>query len=480
MTVELVGLTLAQASAGLDEGQFSSIELVTACLDRIEAFGSQLNCFVEIAAEEAMAQATLADEQRKQGQSDGPLQGIPLAVKDMFFNSGKVSSMGSRLGSKFVPTTTASVLKKLESAGAISIGTLHMAEFAAGPTGQNDYLGFCKNPWNQTHITGGSSSGSGCAVAARMVYGSIGSDTGGSIRLPAGMCGVVGLKPTHGLVSRHGGMPRCWSLDVFGPIARTAMDCALLLEAIEGFDQNDPATYVAHRRINSARLGKSLKGIRVGLPGNCFASNAAPEVVQALDDVLDVLREVGCTVVPIDLPPTEPIYALTQIVNKAEAAALHSAWLAAYGDEYGMSTKTRMEAGFYIPATLYLWALTARPNILRGFVESVFTNVDVLLLPLLAQEVPAIADVDLTVSGDVPATIDRITRYTRWVSYLGLPAIVAPCGFSRNRLPISFQLMGRPYSEQLLLDLVHQYEGMTAWHRRAPALEALPTSQEGG
>jgi len=474
MSAGLSELTLAQARAGLEEGRFSSVELVTACLERVEAFGPQLNCFVAVAADAALAQAASADERRRRGEHVGSLQGIPVAVKDMFFRSGKVSSMGSRLGSKFVPTTTASVLEKLDEAGAISIGTLHMSEFAAGPTGQNDYLGFCRNPWNQAHITGGSSSGSGCAVAARMVYGSIGSDTGGSIRLPAGMCGVVGLKPTYGLVSRHGAMPRCWSLDVFGPIARSALDCALLLEAIEGFDRNDPASYAPHRRVDSGQLGGALKGIRVGLPRNCFASDSDPEVAQALEAALDVLRAAGCAIVPVDLPDTQPIYALTQIVNKAEAAALHAEWLAAYGEEYGMPTRTRMEAGFYIPAPLYIWALTARPKILRGFVESVFTVADVVMLPLLEQEVPAIADVDMTASGDVPAIVDRITRNTRWISYLGLPAIVAPCGFSRRRLPISFQLLGRPYSEQLLLDLVHRYEDMTAWHRRVPELDALP------
>jgi aspartyl-tRNA(Asn)/glutamyl-tRNA(Gln) amidotransferase subunit A len=286
------------------------------------------------------------------------------------------------------------------------------------------------------------------------------------------MCGVVGLKPTHGLVSRHGGMPRCWSLDVFGPIARTALDCALLLEAIEGVDPDDPATYAPHTSVRASQLGGSLKGLRVGLPRNCFLSDAAPEVVQALEEALAALRELGCTVVPVDLPAAAPIYALTQIVNKAEAAALHAKWMGTYYDDYGLSARSRIEAGFHIPAPLYLWALAARPKVLRAFAEAVFTRVDALMLPLLTEPVPSIAEVDMTASADVPAVIDRITRCTRWVSYLGLPAIAAPCGFSDGQLPISFQLLGRPYAEQLLLDLVHQYQSVTTWHRRVPPLMA--------
>lgn len=472
MNVDPATMTLAEASRGLEQGAFSSAEITWACLDRIDAFGPQLNCFVEVTAEAALAQAKAADGQLRAGERRGALHGIPLAEKDMFFRAGRTSSMGSKLGTRFVPKVTATVLQRLDAAGAVSVGRLHMAEFAAGPTGQNEYLGSCRNPWNLQHISGGSSSGSGSAVAARMVYGSIGSDTGGSIRLPAGMCGVVGLKPTHGVVSRHGGMPRCWSLDVFGPIARTALDCALLFEAIQGEDPEDPVTCVPRTSVRAAQLGSSLRGVRIGLPRNRYLSDASPDVVQALEDALAALREAGCIVVPVDLPETEPIYALTQIVNKSEAAALHARWLGLHHDEYGLSSRSRMEAGMQIPATLYLWALAARPRQLRAFAEAVFTRVDALMLPLLTEEVPTIADVDMTLAKDVPAVIDRITRCTRWVSYLGLPAVVAPCGVSQRELPISFQLLGRPYAEQLLLDLVHQYQGLTTWHRRAPPLVA--------
>jgi aspartyl-tRNA(Asn)/glutamyl-tRNA(Gln) amidotransferase subunit A len=474
MARELTHLTLAQAAAGLRKGDFSSLELVRACLYRIEQFGPGLNCFVRVAAEDAMRQARQADAQRKHGRGLGALHGIPLAEKDMFFQAGQTSSMGSKLGRRFVPSDTATVRRKLEAAGAISIGALHMSEFAAGPTGQNEYLGSCRNPWNLEYISGGSSSGSGCAVAARMVYGALGSDTGGSIRLPAGMCGVVGLKPTHGLVSRHGGMPRCWSLDVFGPIARNALDCALLLEVIEGLDEHDPATYTPHTRIRSDRLGESVKGVRIGVPRKGFAAENDPEVAQALQDALAVLQAAGCVIVPIDFPATEPIFALTQIVNKAEAAALHAEWLGAYPDEYGMSAKTRIEAGFYIPAPLYLWALSARPGILRDFAASVFPSVDAAMLPLMPRTVPSIADVRMKASGDVPAIVDAVTRHTRWVNYLGLPAVAAPCGFSKSGLPISFQLLGRPYSEQLLLNLAHRHEQSTGWHHCAPVLERFP------
>jgi len=443
---------------------------VDACLTRIEQFRADLNCFVEVRATDARQQADAVDREIDAGCYRGPLHGIPVAEKDMFFSPGKPSTMGSALGNAFVPKTRATVLDRMQAAGAVSLGTLHMSEFAAGPTGQNEYLGSCRNPWNTAYISGGSSSGSASAVAARFIYGSLGSDTGGSIRLPAGMCGVVGLKPTHGVVSRHGVMPRCWSLDSVGPIARTSLDCALLLQAFAGRDEADPATYPDRGSVFPDQLAETLPSLRIGLTSLPSETGVGAEVSRAVEAAADVLAGQGCEVVPIDLPSTSDVYALTQIVNKAEAATLHARWLLSCPERYGLSARARMEAGFHIPAPFYLAALAARPRVLRDFGERVFTKVDVVALPVLQREVPSISEVDMKTSSDVPHIVDQITSCTRWVSYLGLPAITAPCGFSNHGLPIGIQLLGRPYSEHSLLALVHRYQMATDWHERVPQI----------
>ena len=468
-------MTLAATSNALQHGEVTSCQLVEACLARIRQYQRAVNCFIDVRPDNAWQQAEVADREIGARRYRGPLHGIPLAEKDMFFTPGKSSTMGSSFGHTFVPKTRATVLDRIEAAGAVSLGTLHMSEFAAGPTGQNEYLGSCRNPWNTNYISGGSSSGSACAVAARFVYGSLGSDTGGSIRLPAGMCGVVGLKPTHGVVSRHGAMPRCWSLDIIGPIARTSMDCAVLLQAVAGRDEADPATYPGRGVIAIDQLGQDVEALRIGLPSSMFGMPHDSEVMSALKEAAGVLMDIGCQVFDIDLPATDEIYALTQIVNKAESAALHARWLLSQPDAYGLSARSRIEAGFHVPAPFYLAALAARPRMLKEFGEEVFTKVDVLLLPVIPREVPSISEVDMKAAGEVPAIVDEITQCTRWVSYLGLPAIAAPCGFSRRDLPISFQLLGKPYSEHSLLALVHRYQMATAWHERIP--EINPSSQ---
>lgn len=472
-------MTLVAASRAIKRREVTSRQLVDACLARIEEYGGVLNCFVEVRAKEARRQAEVADREIAAGKYRGTLHGIPLAEKDMFFTPGKLSTMGSALGHEFVPETRATVLERIEAAGAVSLGTLHMSEFAAGPTGQNEFLGPCRNPWNTDYISGGSSSGSACAVAARFVYGSIGSDTGGSIRLPAGMCGVVGLKPTHGVISRHGAMPRCWSLDVMGPIARTSLDCTVLLQAIAGRDMVDPATFPGRGVVSPEQLDERLPPLRVGLPRSVSGTANSSEVGDALRTASDVFASMGCEVVSFDLPSTDEIYALTQIVNKAEAAALHARWLLSRPEEYGLSARSRIEAGFHIPAPFYLAALAARPRVLREFGEQVFRRVDLVALPVIPREVPSIQEVKMTSSGEVPGIVDEITQCTRWVSYLGLPAITAPCGVSHHGLPISFQLLGRPYSEGSLLALVHRYQNVTKWHERVPEITCTNSTGRG-
>ena len=294
-----------------------------------------------------------------------------------------------------MPDTTATVLERLADAGALHLGNLNMSEFAAGPTGHNEHFGDCRNPWMPEHITGGSSSGSGASVAARFVWGALGSDTGGSVRLPAAMCGVAGLKPTYGLVSRHGCMPRAWSLDCVGPLTRTVADCARLTAAIAGPDPLDASTAGAPRPSDldyESALDIGIEGWRIGNPRNFFADEVDPEVRSVLDDSLEMLARQGAEIVDVTLPDMLPLFALGDTVSKCEASTIHKQWMESMPDAYGKHTATRVEAGFHLPANRYIEALTLRRQHLAAFCAAALDEVDVLHAPVIGTPVPTLAE----------------------------------------------------------------------------------------
>lgn len=468
MSADIRSLSLAELASALKTRRISSVEATRACMSAIERAQPRLNCFISVEPEAALAQAKQADHEIAKGAWRGPLHGVPFAHKDMYYRAGKISTCGAKIRRNYVAKVTATVQERLAAAGALYLGGLNMSEFAAGPTGHNEYFGHCHNPWNPAHITGGSSSGSAAAVAARLVHGSMGSDTGGSVRLPAGMCSVTGIKPTYGLVSRYGVMPRCWSLDVMGPLARTAEDCALMLQAVAGQDDRDPVTAIHAVPDYAVALKAGVRGLKIGVPTNPLFAEAHPEVQAALEASLARYRELGATVMELELPDPRLTYALTNLVNKAEAATIHGAWVRTRREDYSLSAVNRFEAGFHIPATQYLDTLRLRGSMLRDFVERVFGKVDIVHMPVLGIPVPTIEETEIRSTERVPELMERITRYTRWVSILGLPAISVPCGFSSSGLPIAFQLLGRPFSERTLLRAAHAYQQATDWHRRAP------------
>ena len=305
MTTDLALLDLSEAAERVAAGAISSVALTEACLARAEAWQASRNCFIRIDGEAALEAARECDRELERGHRRGPLHGVPLAHKDMFYRAGRVSTGGSRILQDQVQTTTATVLQRLDAAGAIEIGVLNMSEFAAGPTGHNIHFGHCRNAFNAAHIPGGSSSGSAVAVAARAVFGALGSDTGASIRLPAAYNGVVGLKPTYGRVSRHGAMPRSWSMDHVGPFGRTARDCALLLQVIAGHDPND-ATSSAQPVPDYARgLGaERLSHLTIGIADHGITLE--PEVARAVSESVRVLEGIGAKVVRVVLPDSQP------------------------------------------------------------------------------------------------------------------------------------------------------------------------------
>lgn len=461
-------LDLCAAAAAVADRRLSSQELTRACLDRIARLDPHLNAFIEVEAEAALAAARQADAAVAAGRPLGPLHGVPLAHKDMFYRAGRPCTCGSGIRRGFVPGTTAEVIRRLEAAGAITLGTLNMAELAIGPTGHNVHFGRCRNPWNGDFITGGSSCGSGAAVAARLVYGALGSDTGGSIRLPAAMCGVVGLKPTQGLVSQTGIMGLSQSLDCVGPLARSARDVARLLTVIAGPDgAAAPESY-------ERALARDLSGVRLGLPAAFYYDDLAPEVADALEAARRVLEALGARTVEVELPDQGPLADLANLAFLPEAAALHLAWLRARPQDYGPQVRARLLQGLAVPAVSYLQAHQLRALHAQAMIDGPLARCDALLVPACPRTVPASAETDVEDGAQMATLLADLTRFTRPLSYLGLPGLVTPAGFDRRGLPVALQLIGRPFGEATLLALAHAYEGATGWLARVPPETGVP------
>ncbi len=470
MGAELTHLTLVQAAEAIAARQVSSLEVVQACLARIDKQQSVLNAFIAVDGEQGLQAAREADAELARGRCRGPLHGVPLAHKDLFYRAGRVSTCGSKILRDYVPDHTATVLGRLDAAGALEIGRLNMAEFALGPTGHNEHFGHCRNPWNPEHITGGSSSGSGCAVAGRLVYGALGSDTGGSVRIPSAFCGVVGLKPTHGRVSRYGLMPVAFSLDQAGPLARTVRDCARLAAVIAGADSDDPTASGEGVPDYEAGLERSVKGVRIGVPRAYFYDRVTGEVEQAIAAAQEVFRGMGAEVLDVELPDIQALQDVTNIIQAAEAAAVHRKWMAERPGDYSAQVLGRLQPGLYIPATRYLEALELRGVMTERYLSDVFAKVDVLHIPGASFPAPSLAEADVQADPGYREMLFEVARCTRPINFLGLPALGMPMGFSAGGLPLGFQLVGRPFAEGLLLNLGHLYQKETGWHERAPAL----------
>ena len=470
---EVAALSLCEAADAVARGDLSATDLVEAALARIDRLDPELHAFVRVEAEDALARAQAMDRNRGRGGAAGPLAGVPMAHKDMYYRAGKVSGCGSRIRREFRPAATATVLERLDRAGAIDLGGLAMVEFAMGPHGFNAHLPRCRNVWDFGRIPCGSSSGSGTAVAGRLVYAALGSDTGGSIRCPAAANGLAGINPTQGRVSRFGCMPMSWSLDVMGPLARTVRDCARVLGAIAGSDENDATTSPEPVPDYEATIEQSVRGVRIGVPQGYFDDDLDPDVAAVIEATHGVFKGLGAEVVPVAMPALlDTVSAIHPLLMKVEGAANHLPWKRARDEDYSDEVGKRLQAGFFIPATDYVNALQYRAHALRVFADEVFGKCDALLAPVLPTPTPTLAD---TAYRDGPAYLKMVvglTRNTRVVNYLGLPALSVTCGFTPEGMPTSFQLIGRPFAEALLFRLGHQYQRETDWHRRWPA--ALP------
>lgn len=453
---ELLAQDLTTAAEAFRDGGVSSVALTEASLAALEMHGPKLNAVVELWRDDALATAEKLDAARTNGAALGPLAGVPLAHKDMFYRKGRTCASGSRLRSDFVPDVTATVIERLDKAGAIDIGRLNMVEFALGLSGHNEITGHPRNPWDTDHITGGSSSGPVASIAARLVFASLGSDTGGSIRVPAACVGITGIKPTYGLVSRAGALPLSHSLDHIGPLARSARDLALLLSAIAGPDPRDATTLDRPVPRYSQLLERPLAGLRLAVAEAPFEIPLSPEVGGLYDRAIERLSAVDVRAQRITLPPVEPLNALRRVIMLAEVAARHEDFASLGRELYNTTTIARLEPGFDVAATTYLRALTWRAEAVEKFCRDVFADADVLVLPAMADPVPRLDDAADTES--YMRMVNGMGHFICPFNYLGLPCLTLPIGRTRNGLPMAIQLVAPPFAEARLLRLGHRLE----------------------
>jgi aspartyl-tRNA(Asn)/glutamyl-tRNA(Gln) amidotransferase subunit A len=469
MKTEPALLSLIEVARAIAQKHLSSREATQSCLDRIAQWQPRLNAFIAIEPDEALAAADAADAALAKGDNRGALHGVPLAHKDMYYDKGQVVTCGSKIRRDFVATTTSTALQRLKDAGTIRLGALQMAEFAYGPTGHNSHYGPVHNPWGLDHITGGSSSGSGAAVAARLSFAALGSDTGGSIRMPAHFCGVTGLKTTVGRISRASAMPLSQSLDTVGPLARSAEDCALLLGLMAGEDLHDPTAAAGPLPDYMAATRAPMHGVRIGVPTSFYVDDLDSDVARILDETIATLKREGATIVAVELPDQRQLTAACQLVLAVEAAAFHKRWMIERPDDYGPQVLMRLQNGLAVPAVSYLETMRWRGPALATHLAAV-AGVDAVIAPVAPVAAPTIAESDVGNSPDAEAVIQRLTRFTRPVNYLGLPSLAIPAGFTGRGLPVGLQLIGRPFDEATLLGIGAAFQRATDFHPRTPVL----------
>jgi aspartyl-tRNA(Asn)/glutamyl-tRNA(Gln) amidotransferase subunit A len=468
---DLVWRSLGDLARLVAAKEVSPVEVVRAHLDRIDARDPALRAFITVCADQALEAAGAAEAALVAGDTIGALHGVPLGLKDLFNTQGVRTTGGSRILADAIPAADATVVARLRRAGAIVLGKLNMHEFAYGPEGLNDHYGHCRNPWDAAvaRIAGGSSSGSGAAVAAGLCAGALGSDTGGSIRIPASLCGITGLKPTYGRVSRAGVLPLAWSMDHAGPMARSAADCALLLREMAGYDPADATTSVLPVPDYTAALHGDGKGLRIGLLRDFFLESATAEVRAAVERAARALEAAGARVDEVRLPHMDAVAPATMVIVASEALVYHGPWLATRADEYQTDVRERLRMGAFVSGPDYVRAQQAR-TLVRQAVDAALASRDVLLAPATPVPAPALGETTLTIDGQRVEARSALLWLTRPFNVSGHPACAVPCGFTGGGLPIGMQFVGRPFDEATVLRAGDVYQRLTDWHTRRPPL----------
>lgn len=447
--------SLVQTAFDLRTGKTTCLELTEKALERALETQPSLNAFIEIWADQAIDTARIRDQELQSGKDRGLLHGIPLAHKDCFNITGHAATIGSKARNVEPSRDDATIIEKLNESGAVTIGTLSLSEMVAGPTGQNPIFGDCCNAIDPKRISGGSSSGSGSAVAAGAVFGSIGSDTGGSIRIPASVNGLFGLKPTYGRISRNGCFPRAFTVDCPGPLARSAEDCAALLQVVAGFDAADPSTLSAPvpdylGLLNVAGLNSKVAQLSFGQE-----DQLDPQISQVFDQFIQDVEQQFGRVQKVTYPDVSRCNALSEVISKVEAATVHAQWMRKNPEAYSQSVYTRTETGMHIPAVRYVEALVLRIDVLRSFLLEQMKDVDLLICPTIPVPCPLRSDIDMESPDVTFNTVSALTRFTRPFNYLGLPVLTMPIGKDANGMPVGAQIIGRPLAEARILSFAH-------------------------
>ena len=453
--------TIVELAPRLRRKEISPVEVTRACLDRIEKFNPALNAFITVTAESALAEARTAEIEISRGEWRGPLHGIPVALKDLIDTSGTRTTAASTVFEHRAPVEYAEVVLRLRRAGAVILGKNNLHEFAYGGSSLVSFFGDVHNPWNKEHIAGGSSGGSAAAVAAGLCYAAIGTDTAGSIREPAALCGCVGIKPTYGRVSARGVIPLSWSLDHVGPLAACVADAAVVLRAIAGYDPLDVGSADVPVADYVSGLDDGVKALRVGVPQPHFYDELDEEVRAAVEQALIVIRTLVAEVRDVRVEVSND-----RTVQAAESFAYHADYVARTPELYQPETLRRIRSGANISAAEYI--LRRRElEVKRRRAHDIFAEVDLLVTPTMPIPAPAVADLKKDPEALRPAEL-TLLRNTRPFNVWGLPAISVPCGFTKRGLPIGLQIAGPPWQEDLVLRLAHAYESATEWHRRRP------------
>ncbi len=488
MTDKLTTLSVAEASAALQSGKISSVELTKAYLANIEKHDKNLGCYLSLCADSALAQAKNADEQLKNKTALTALTGIPVALKDLFITKGIETTCASKILKDYIPPFDSTVAKKLADSGAVMLGKLNMDEFAMGSTNENSAYKHVANPWNVEHIPGGSSGASAAAVAADLCAASMGTDTGGSIRQPASMCGTVGIKPTYGRISRFGIIAFASSLDQAGPLTKTVKDAALMLQAVSGKDPQDATSLDVNTPNFAEKIGHDIKGMTLGLPKEYFIDGISSEIAQAVKDACEVYASLGAKVEEISLPHTKYAVPTYYIIAPAEASAnlarydgirygkrtanpkdLNALYEETRSQGFGPEVTLRIIMGTYVLSSgyyddYYIRAQKTRTLIKQDF-DQAFEKVDAIITPATPTAAFPLGD-----KSEDPIRMYLNDVFTIPTSLAGLPALSLPCGFTNGDLPIGLQLIGKSLDETTLLQVAHAYEQATPWHKRKPCL----------
>jgi aspartyl-tRNA(Asn)/glutamyl-tRNA(Gln) amidotransferase subunit A len=462
MSNDMLYWDLASLSKAIRKREVSPVEITRNLLDRIHSANKQLNAYITVSADEALAAASEAEREIVAGNIKGDLHGIPIALKDLIYTKDIKTTMGSEIYSNFIPDHDAAVVEKLKTAGAVILGKLNTHQFAYGTTGDRSYFGAIRNPYDTSKIAGGSSSGSGAAVAASLCYAALGTDTGGSIRIPSSFCGIVGMKPTFGRVSKYGVFPLCWSLDHVGPMTRTVKDNAMMLNVLSGYDQRDPYSKKTETEDFTRFLDQGIKGRVIGIPSSFYFENVSEEVKSNIEQAVETFRRLGAEIKIIDIPIMKEVTASFLMTLKSESYTFHKEELFNHEGRWDEEIRERLLTGSTVKADEYIRAQQIRIMAVREF-NRVFNEVEILITPTVPILPFDINQREIELNGSKEHVSSVLNRLTGPTSLIGFPSLSIPCGFSQSGLPIGLQLIGKPLDEANIYQFAEAFERESAF-----------------